>query len=153
MATAKKTTTKKATTKKKVAKKKTSQAPAKKKSYSRKPAEAGATGRGGARKGAGRKPGTATQRTREAANKLAGDGETPLEYMIRVMRERDDDLLEMEKNGLIDTAERIKMQQSRNARRDWAAEKAAPYMHPKLSSIEMDTNAAEHEAWLDELED
>ncbi|MFP3637303.1 hypothetical protein SB677_21350, partial [Bacillus sp. SIMBA_033] len=41
--------------------------------------------RGGARKGAGRKPGAATKKTREIADKTAAEGITPLEVMLRAM--------------------------------------------------------------------
>ena len=43
--------------------------------------------RGGCRPGAGRKPGSLTRRTREIAEQAAGDGITPLEYMLAVMRD------------------------------------------------------------------
>ena len=69
--------------------------------------------RGGKREGAGRRAGSATTKTREIADKAAGEGITPLEYMLDVMRD--------------DTAT--------EARRDWAAEKAAPYLHAKLAAM------------------
>jgi hypothetical protein len=80
-------------------------------------------GRGGARKGAGRKLGSATKRTREIANGAAEAGLTPLEYMLEVMR-RDSD------------HEDPKVQVSREALRFEAAKAAAPYIHPRLASIE-----------------
>lgn len=43
-------------------------------------------GRGGRRVGAGRKPGSLTKRTREAAEKAAATGQTPLEVMLDNMR-------------------------------------------------------------------
>lgn len=70
---------------------------------------------GGERKGAGRKPGSANVRTREIANKAVESGITPLEYLLQVMR----DVSEEPKQRLI------------------AAQSAAPYIHAKLSSIEM----------------
>lgn len=70
--------------------------------------------RGGKRAGAGRKAGSATKRTREIADNAAAAGETPLEYMLRVMR---DPSVEHE-------------------RRDKMAASAAPYVHPKLAAIE-----------------
>jgi hypothetical protein len=69
---------------------------------------------GGARKGAGRKAGAATQRTREIADAAASSGITPLEYLLSVMRDENTE------------------QRERVA----AAQSAAPYIHPKLSSIE-----------------
>lgn len=78
-------------------------------------ARPGTGNRGGARKGAGRKKGAATAKTREIADRIAADGdEQPLEYMIRVMRDK--------------TAE--------DARRDDMAKQAAPYIHPKLAAVE-----------------
>jgi hypothetical protein len=85
-------------------------------------------GRGGARKGAGRKVGSATKRTREIADRAAEEGITPLEYMLQVMRESSD------------PKERLN-----------AAVSAAPYVHAKLSSIELNANVSTHEASLDDL--
>lgn len=70
-------------------------------------------GRGGARKGAGRKPGAATKKTREVADKAASEGITPLEYLLDVMRNSGDGKARMA-----------------------AAMAAAPYIHPKLASVE-----------------
>lgn len=69
---------------------------------------------GGARSGAGRKKGAASKSNEEARRKAAESGETPLEYMLRVMRD--------------ETAE--------TSRRDDMAKAAAPYQHAKLSSTE-----------------
>lgn len=68
---------------------------------------------GGKRPGAGRPKG-AKQLVTEEAIKRAGDGETPLEYMLRVMRDE---------KGEVE-------------RRDRMAVGAAPYMHAKLANIE-----------------
>lgn len=70
--------------------------------------------RGGKREGAGRPAGATTKKTREVAEKALDEGITPLEYMLTVLRN--------EKAGIKD--------------RMWAAEKAAPYIHPKLASVE-----------------
>lgn len=70
---------------------------------------------GGARKGAGRKVGQATAKTREIANAAAASGITPLEYMLQVMRD-----------AKVDPKDRLD-----------AAKSAAPYIHPKLTSIEL----------------
>lgn len=75
--------------------------------------------RGGARPGAGRKPGAATIKTREAANTIAAMGITPLDYMTGVL------------NGTVEYDE-IKFM---------AAEKAAPYVHPRLASVEAKVTA------------
>lgn len=74
--------------------------------------------RGGKREGAGRKPGAATERTREVADQAASEGLTPLDYMLQVLRDPSVDI----------------------ERRDWAAEKAAPYIHARLANI-----AAKHD--------
>ncbi|WP_457321611.1 hypothetical protein [Roseateles sp. P5_E11] len=95
-------------------------------------------GRGGARKGAGRKSGAATTRTREIADKAAGEGITPLEFMLNVMR-RDC------------THEDPKIQLAREAMQFEAAKAAAPFVHPRLSSVEMDAKVSTHEASLDDL--
>jgi len=72
------------------------------------------TGRGGARANAGRKAGTANVKTREIADKCAETGLTPLEVMLEIMLGTDD--------------ERLKLT---------AAQAAAPYVHAKLSSVEL----------------
>lgn len=92
--------------------------------------QSNSNGRGGARKGAGRKAGSATKRTREIADKAAEGGITPLEYMLEVMR-----------NVENDPRERLS-----------AAVSAAPFVHAKLSSVEMNAKVATHEASLDDLE-
>lgn len=70
--------------------------------------------RGGARTGAGRKAGSASTKTREIANQAAEAGITPLEFMLSVMRD-----------ATAERGERLDM-----------AKAAAPYIHPRLSSIE-----------------
>lgn len=87
-------------------------------------------GRGGARKGAGRPAGAATKKTREIADKAASEGLTPLEYMLQIMR---------------DEAEEPRARLN-------AAISAAPYVHAKLSSVEMHATVSNHEDALDELE-
>lgn len=81
--------------------------------------------RGGARVGAGRKKGSATKKTREIADKAAEDGITPLEYMLQVMRQEPDPDLDAR-----DLLQAITL-------RFEAAKAAAPYIHPKLSSVEV----------------
>lgn len=70
--------------------------------------------RGGKREGAGRPSGAITRRTREVAEKAASEGLTPLEFMLNVLRDE---------AAPFDS-------------RCWAAEKAAPYVHAKLASVE-----------------
>lgn len=90
--------------------------------------------RGGKRPGAGRKKGRVSIKTRaiqartEAA--IESVGETPLEYMLRVMRTSNDD-----------------------KRKDAMATAAAPYIHPRLTSIDGNLNVnLRHEQALDDLE-
>lgn len=86
--------------------------------------------RGGKREGAGRRAGSASEKTRDIANRAASEGITPLEFMLQVMRDES-----------AERAERLDM-----------AKAAAPYIHPKLTSVEMNANVAmSHEAALDEL--
>lgn len=87
--------------------------------------------RGGARPGAGRKPGGRNQRSREIADRAAAEGITPLEYMLQVLRDPD----------------------APEERKAWAAEKAAPYMHPRLAAIDHSGDmTVRHEDVLAELE-
>lgn len=70
--------------------------------------------RGGKRDGAGRPAGALTTKTREIAQAASKSGLTPLEYMLNVLRDETADVKD----------------------RMWAAEKAAPYVHAKLASVE-----------------
>lgn len=70
--------------------------------------------RGGKRDGAGRPSGAVTTRTREAAELAAEAGLTPLDFMLSVLRDEGQSM----------------------ENRCWAAEKAAPYVHAKLASVE-----------------
>lgn len=72
------------------------------------------TGHGGKRNGAGRKAGSVTTRTRETADRAAAEGLTPLDYLLGVLRDEDND----------------------PALRMDAAKAAAPYVHAKLASVE-----------------
>lgn len=73
--------------------------------------------RGGKRPGAGRKKGSKQKIAKTYLTKsalvAAGDGEMPLQYMLRVMRDPEAD----------------------EKRRDAMAAAAATYIHPKLSSV------------------
>ena len=66
------------------------------------------------KKTGGRQKGTPNKANAARAAEIASTGETPLEYMIRVMRDRSVD----------------------HDRRDKMAASAAPYVHPKLANIE-----------------
>lgn len=85
---------------------------------------------GGARKNAGRPKGALSKFTKEALAKAKASGILPLDYMLKVMRNS---------NATRD-------------RRDWAAAAAAPYLHPKLASIEASVNVQlTHEQALEQL--
>jgi hypothetical protein len=71
-------------------------------------------GNGGKREGAGRKAGVPNKATIARQEAVAATGETPLDHMLRVMRDPTND----------------------HARRDEMARAAAPYVHPKLAAIE-----------------
>jgi hypothetical protein len=83
--------------------------------------------RGGKRAGAGRRSGSRNKATAARQAAIAASGETPLDYMIRVMR---DDSAPAE-------------------RRDEMAKAAAPYVHPRLTAIEQ---SVEHKA-VDKMTD
>lgn len=72
------------------------------------------SGNGGKRPGAGRKPGVPNKASITRQESVKATGETPLDYMLRIMR---DNLLDYEL-------------------RFEAAKAAAPYVHPKLSAVE-----------------
>ena len=83
------------------------------------------------KKTGGRKKGTPNKRTQALAVEAVGEGETPLAYLLGVMRD-------MER----DVAVRLE-----------AAKAAAPYVHAKLASIEHSGNVGiSHEEALGELE-
>lgn len=86
--------------------------------------------KGGARPGSGRKKGSPNKRTAEIAKAVEESGVTPLEYMLRIMRDEAED-------------PRARLN---------AAVSAAPYVHAKLSSVEMHATVSNHEEALDELE-
>ena len=88
--------------------------------------------RGGKRPGAGRKKGSVSKRSQEVAAAIMQTGKLPLAYMLEVMRDETADA----------------------QRRDEMARAAAPYIHPRLSSIDGDLNLHihKHEEALAELE-
>jgi hypothetical protein len=71
--------------------------------------------RGGKRPGAGRRIGSASKRTREIADKAAANGMTPLEVMLRAMKEH---------------ADALRWDQAASVAKD-----AAPYIHPRLAAV------------------
>ena len=77
---------------------------------------------GGRREGAGRKRGSPNKATIARQAEIAGSGLTPLDYMLQVMRDEENNL----------------------ATRLDAAVKAAPYVHPKLATIESRHSGLNH---------
>ena len=71
--------------------------------------------KGGRREGAGRKKGVPNKKTAEVQKAVAESGVTPLEYLLSVMRDVE-----------VESRERLN-----------AALGAAPYVHAKLSSVEL----------------
>jgi hypothetical protein len=84
---------------------------------------------GGKRVGAGRKPGSPNLKTMHIAMAALGNGLTPVEYMLQIMRD---------------------IEESPERRLD-AARSVAPYIHPRLSSVEAKVETTNHEAALNEL--
>jgi hypothetical protein len=71
--------------------------------------------KGGAMPGAGRPKGSRNKRTLELQQRVAQSGLTPLDYMLSIVRdEKREDAIRLE-----------------------AAKSAAPYVHPRLNSIEL----------------
>ena len=69
---------------------------------------------GGARAGAGRPKGSVSRRSVDAVASAMADGISPVEYMLRILRDSEADPKE----------------------RAWAAEKVAPYVHPRPAPME-----------------
>lgn len=74
---------------------------------------------GGSRPNAGRKKGSLNAKTQKIAERCFEEGITPLEYMLNVMRDPTQEF---------------------DTRMD-AAKSCAPYMHPKLASVEQKVEA------------
>ena len=71
-------------------------------------------GNGGKREGAGRKPGIPNKVTLKREAELSIGGLMPLDHMLSVLRSEGSSAEE----------------------KAWAAEKAAPYCHPRLTAVE-----------------
>jgi hypothetical protein len=97
--------------------------------------------KGGARPGAGRKKGAPNKKTAAVQKAVEESGVTPLDFMLNIMRGT-------ECPEGADPAEQIAF----HAMRFEAAKAAAPYVHAKLSSVEMNAHVTNHENALDELE-
>lgn len=77
--------------------------------------------RGGYRPGAGRPKGAINKVSKEERERHAAEGELPLDYMLRIMRDA----------------------RMPKARRDEMAKAAAPFLHSKLSSVELKNKKGE----------
>lgn len=84
---------------------------------------------GGKRPGAGRPRGGANKKTREIADRAASEGITPLEVMLKAMRDAYE-------GGNMDDAARY-------------ARDAAPYTHPRLQQIEQKSEVTVQKAVSD----
>ncbi|MBC7605074.1 MAG: hypothetical protein H7255_20750 [Ramlibacter sp.] len=108
-------------------------------------------GRGGKRANAGRKVGATTKKTREIADRAIDEGITPLEVMLAAMRatmsEAQRIVDEQKAAGATVIAQPLGLLSDAAA----IAKDAAPYMHPRLSSVEVNANISTHEASLDDL--
>jgi hypothetical protein len=69
---------------------------------------------GGHRPGAGRPKGSPNKATQKRQAEIAASGLTPLDFMLEVLRDPGSAMED----------------------RKWAAERAAPYVHPRLSAIQ-----------------
>lgn len=103
------------------------------------------------KKTGGRKPGSANVKTRAIADRAAAEGITPLEVMLRAMREQvahadalkeqaeeADTALLVGTEGVDPNLPRELRQKARMALNDAAAvaKDAAPYMHPRLAQVQ-----------------
>lgn len=105
------------------------------KSVKRKPYKEKSPSRGGARNNAGRKPGAATTKTREIAEKAMLEGITPLEVMLLSMREYVAKANAIgEDPKVIDNKAVTRLGLLREAAS--IAKDAAPFVHPRLAAIE-----------------
>lgn len=93
---------------------------------------------GGRRPGAGRKKGSPNKKTAELQKAVEESGVTPLEFMLNIMREPI-------------TGLEPKDQLQAMMLRFEAAKAAAPYVHPRLSSVDMKASVTSHEASIDDL--
>lgn len=128
---------------------------------------------GGPRKGGGRKKGATNIRTRQIADQMAASGAiTPLEVMLDDMayayhaaKDAEAILLTMNADVVLSLAgenpqdqfafmmAEVKKTLGLRAFAQECAKDAAPYMHPRLQSIEMKATVATHEAALKQLEE
>lgn len=99
--------------------------------------------RGGSRPGAGRKRGAANAKTRAIADKAVAEGITPLEVMLDNMRffygeagKLAQTLVMPDAENREGAAEALKTIMGARQAAQECAKDAAPYMHPRLATIE-----------------
>ena len=68
--------------------------------------------------------------------------------MLETMRETPAKIRKEYQDGDIDAVEFVARLKMLTARRDTAAKDAAPFIHPRLSSIDANVNTNDHEAFL-----
>jgi hypothetical protein len=105
----------------------------------RKSTKSAGTGRGGARPGSGRKKGSPNKRTAALQKAVEESGITPLDFMLTIMRA---ELPDVEDQRLLLEAQAMRFE---------AAKAAAPYVHARLSAIDVKADISTHEASLDDL--
>lgn len=91
---------------------------------------------GGKRLGAGRKPGIPNKVTQELRDKVLASGKTPLEVMTDVMNELLAAAHRIPVDGIVIVNEKVVTRLVLLERAAIVAKDAAPYLHPKLQSIE-----------------
>jgi hypothetical protein len=128
--------------------------------------------RGGKREGAGRPEGALTIKTRKIAERALADGCTPLDVMLENMRHFQQVALDAEAFLATMTATdlpgrpekpedqfkallaEVKKAAGFRHMAHECARDASPYIHARLSSVEMSANVnMTHEQWLDSLTD
>ena len=97
----------------------------------------------------GRPKGSRNKTNAQREAEVKASGLTPLDYMLSVLRaDEPPDWIQK----IPDPEAQSKAWLSWEEKRMWAAEKAAPYVHPKLASIENKVEVLNHEDALGDLE-
>lgn len=91
-----------------------------------------ANGHGGRREGSGRKESAVTRVTREVAERELPTGVTPLEVMLRTMR-----ALWAEANPIDEKGKPAPMNVEKAKEAMVVADKAAPYCHARIASVDL----------------
>lgn len=117
---------------------------------------------GGKREGAGRKKGLPNKRTQELVARAEAGGVMPIDVLLGDMRmyhTEGQQLFDQIRGKIVISPEEVsefealekKASFYKQIARD-CAEKAAPYLHPRLASIEAKVEVSNHETALAELE-